>query len=144
MGLIKTAILTGGGIYAVNKLARASENRNNQQSQPYYPPQNWQQDPSYSRGPWGPSGQPGPQWQHGGHHNQQSGSYNSNPQQRQYYGPSGSQQYQERGFKEPPPYYQQQGGNMTHSSGQGSNQNYNRNNSGFRSGGSGNQDCKES
>lgn len=29
MGLIKTAIMTGGGIYAVNKLAKAAEQRNN-------------------------------------------------------------------------------------------------------------------
>jgi hypothetical protein len=33
MGLIKTAIMTGGGIYAVDKIAKASINRNNNQAQ---------------------------------------------------------------------------------------------------------------
>ncbi|PMD25605.1 hypothetical protein NA56DRAFT_641907 [Hyaloscypha hepaticicola] len=33
MGLIKTAIVTGGGIYAVDKIAKASLNRNDNQAQ---------------------------------------------------------------------------------------------------------------
>jgi hypothetical protein len=47
MGLIKTAILTGGGIYAIKKIAKSTENRNNtQQPQPDYPSQN----PNYPQG----------------------------------------------------------------------------------------------
>ncbi|KAL2059415.1 hypothetical protein ABVK25_000708 [Lepraria finkii] len=58
MGLIKTAIMTGGGIYAANKLAKTTErhyeqrpsNNSQQQYGPNYPPQGY----------WGPPlpGQP--------------------------------------------------------------------------------------
>ena len=58
MGLIKTAMMTGGGIYAVNKLAKTTErhyeqrpsNNSQQQYGPNYPPQGY----------WGPPlpGQP--------------------------------------------------------------------------------------
>jgi hypothetical protein len=43
MGIIKTAIMTGGGLYAVNKLAKTTEHRydsrQHQQQQQYYDPQ---------------------------------------------------------------------------------------------------------
>jgi hypothetical protein len=45
MGLIKTAIMTGGGIYAVNKLAKANESRHNNSN--YNP----NRDQSYSPQP---------------------------------------------------------------------------------------------
>jgi annexin A7/11 len=100
MGLIKTAILAGGGIYAVNKLAKASENRHNQQQQqqPYYPPQNPQQNPHYGQGPQG-------QQQNG--YYAQNAQYNGSQQQRQWE-PQGPSQYQDGKGNNPPPYYQQQ------------------------------------
>lgn len=48
MGLIKTAIMTGGGIYAVNKLAKASEARHQNSNQQNYNPS---RDQSYSPQP---------------------------------------------------------------------------------------------
>lgn len=38
MGLIKTAIISGAGIYAINKIAKSAEHRQ-QATAPYYPPQ---------------------------------------------------------------------------------------------------------
>jgi hypothetical protein len=90
MGLIKTAIMTGGGIYAVNKLAKAAENHhNNPQANSY--PQNYQRDANYPPqgywGPYGPQGSPqrGP--------TPPAGYYSDNQEQRQLASPPNSQQY---------------------------------------------------
>jgi hypothetical protein len=55
MGLIKTAIMTGGGIYAVNKLAKASEARHQNSQQSYSRDQSYSpQSQGYHHGPSSP------------------------------------------------------------------------------------------
>lgn len=54
MGLIKTAIMTGGGIYAVNKLVKSADHRYDsraQQQQQYYGPTQGQSNNGYYSGP---------------------------------------------------------------------------------------------
>lgn len=85
MGLIKTAIMTGGGIYAINKLTKATmehrngpppNNNNNNNNQNYRDFPNGDQNYNGNQGYWGPSNQPprGPP---------QSNNYNGNYQQQQ-------------------------------------------------------------
>ena len=82
MGLIRTAIMTGGGVYAISKLSKAAEKRdNNSQSQPSYVPQYGQQNPSYPQSYGGPS------------MHQQSGAYYTDSQQQRQWGP---EQYDQR------------------------------------------------
>lgn len=62
MGLIKTAIMTGGGIYAVKQLAKTAERRhenptNNNNNNRDYPSDNGYQNQGYS-GPPGPPHRP--------------------------------------------------------------------------------------
>lgn len=72
MGLFKTAILTGGGIYAIKKITKSAENRHNtQQPQPDYSRQN----PNYPQEYVGFQGSP----QNGS--SQQGPYYGSNQQQ---------------------------------------------------------------
>ena len=49
MGLIKTAIMSGAGIYAVNKIAKTAEHRHSSHNPNQYPPQTAQ------GGYWGPA-----------------------------------------------------------------------------------------
>jgi hypothetical protein len=100
MGLIKTAMLASGGMYAVNKLAKVAENRHSAQPQSSHAPQNSPQTPNYSQGYWGPQGQ-----QQNGPY-AQNGQYNDSQQQRQW-SPQGSYEYRDRQANNPPPYYQQ-------------------------------------
>lgn len=122
MGLIKTAIMTGGGIYAVNKLAKTVDHRRNspQPNSNQYPRDN-------NQGSWGPPGPP-PQRQtqadnhYYGESTQRAG-YPSNaqgypPQQQQQRGydpadyASDKVAYDEEGWQyrpsSPPPYASQQ------------------------------------
>ncbi|KAI9738044.1 MAG: hypothetical protein M1818_005472 [Claussenomyces sp. TS43310] len=109
MGLIKTAIMTGGGIYAFKKIAKAAENRHsNQQPQPDYPPQHSNYPQRYSEAQR--------LTQHG---SPPQGAYYGQDQQRQW-GPSPKpEQYDQRyargypGDNNPPAYYQQPHGYST-------------------------------
>jgi hypothetical protein len=138
MGLIKTAIMTGGGIYAVNKLAKAAENRHNNSSPSN--PRGYARDHPRDNGYWGPPGRCSPA--------QTDNYYADNQQQRQWYpanqnderylrgysagdygdgkyhSAEGVFEYQERREREsqPPPYPQQQAYGLT-PQGQGYNQN---------------------
>lgn len=101
MGLIKTAILTGGGIYAIKKVIKSAENRHNtEQPQTDYSRQN----PNYLQGCEGFQGSP----QNGS--SQQGPYYVSN--QQQYQGGSSCNQEQSfaRGYtsQNTPPAYSQQ------------------------------------
>ncbi|KFZ17986.1 hypothetical protein V501_01440 [Pseudogymnoascus sp. VKM F-4519 (FW-2642)] len=123
MGLIKTAILTGGGIYAIKKVTKSAENRNKaQQPQPDYSRQN----PNYLQGYEGFQGSP----QNG---SSQQGPYYGGNQQQYRGGPSCNHEQHDQSFARgytsqntPPAYSQQpQGynrGPVDNSS--GSNQNY--------------------
>jgi hypothetical protein len=81
MGLIKTAIMTGGGIYAVKKIAQAAEKR---RESPAPNNQNYSRDGGYSnQGQWGPPGPPprGPPQAdntYGDYQQQQQQSYSNN------------------------------------------------------------------
>lgn len=93
MGLIKTAIMTGGGIYAVNKLAKTVDHRRDspQPSSNQYPRDN-------NQGSWGPPSPP-PQRQPQADNyyygdNAQRGGYPSNAQGY----PPQQQQQQQRGY----------------------------------------------
>jgi hypothetical protein len=100
MGLIKTAILTGGGIYAVNKLAKTAESRHNPPPASY-PRQNY--NPNYlPQGYWGPPPQgypPQGQQQRG-----PDGYYNNQPEAQWGPPPNGLQagQHAFNGNKYPP------------------------------------------
>ncbi|KIN01409.1 hypothetical protein OIDMADRAFT_29079 [Oidiodendron maius Zn] len=88
MGLIKTAILTGGGIYAINKLSKAAEARHNNPPPSNYPPQNF--NPNYPpQGYWGPP--PQGQSPYGQHQRDPDGYYNNQPQGRWGPPPNGPQ-----------------------------------------------------
>lgn len=132
MGLIKTAIMTAGGVYAVKQIARTAETRqsgsgnrdnNYPQDRGYYAPNNY--------GPPGPPPRPDQQQQWNGN----PGSYGNGArgyddydnnydakyveqdsyayqQRRQQYGPPPEQdgyQYQQRRQVGPPPSYAPQG-----------------------------------
>ncbi|KAF2425219.1 hypothetical protein EJ08DRAFT_700449 [Tothia fuscella] len=89
MGLIKTAMLTGGGLYAVNKLAKTAEHRydNNHQQQQQQQQQKQQQQGQGYRG--------GPSESRGQNENYQQQSYSNppiyqdRPQNRDMYEPKG-------------------------------------------------------
>lgn len=97
MGLIKTAILTGGGIYAVNKIAKSAENRHNYPPPQNYPPQNY--NPNYPpQGYWAPPPQgPPPQGQQRGY--PPEGYYNNQPQ-GQWGPPPNGPQYDQRAYND--------------------------------------------
>jgi hypothetical protein len=100
MGLIKTAIMTGGGLYAVNKIAKAAEHRNGnrQQAPPSQAQSSRAQQDSYpqQQGYWGP---PPP----GYHQDQQQGQQSPSRGQQQYI--AASEYEQPQYFSQP----QQQG-----------------------------------
>ncbi|OBT79129.1 hypothetical protein VF21_01726 [Pseudogymnoascus sp. 05NY08] len=104
MGLIKTAILAGGGIYAIKKVTKSAENRQNtQQPQPDYSRQN----PNYSQGYEGFQGSP----QNG---SSQQGPYYGSNQQQYGGGPSCNHEQHDQSFargytgQNTPPAYSQQ------------------------------------
>lgn len=119
MGLIKTAIMTGGGLYAVNKLAKTVESRHNSPSPNN---QNYPRDNGYengNQGYWGPPGQPprGPaqerQWYPANNQNDPSAArgYSSGDYEGdRYQNAETDYQYQSRNRQAlpPPSYYPQQ------------------------------------
>ncbi|PMD46402.1 hypothetical protein L207DRAFT_507317 [Hyaloscypha variabilis F] len=102
MGLIKTAIMTGGGLYAVDKIAKASLNRHDNQVQ-----QHTCQRCGYTNGSpqqsWGPPPRGGPQndYQYGGYQDQRQ--FNPSSENQRQFNPSSENQRQpnfddQRGF----------------------------------------------
>jgi hypothetical protein len=100
MGLIKTAIMTGGGLYAVNKLAKTAEHRyDNRQQTPTQSQSSRNQQESYpqQQGHWGPpppgyyQDQQGPQTQSRGQQQYIAASENEQPQY--YYPPQQQSEY---------------------------------------------------
>jgi len=112
MGLIKTAMMTGGGMYAVNKLAKAAEHRhdnNRQQAPPSQAQGSRTQQDSYpqQQGYWGPPPPGYCQDQQQGRQSQSRGQQQyiaaSEYEQPQYFNPSQQQgQYQDsRSYYQP-------------------------------------------
>ena len=130
MGIIKTAILGGVGVYGIKQLAKSQESRHSGPSPNDYPRDNYNYPPQ-GAGYWGPPGPPPRQ----GPREDYYYSENPNQQQRQWYPAQGqaSNQYargyaadyedekytsqagevvyqaRDRGYNTPPPYGAQQG-----------------------------------
>jgi len=112
MGLIKTAMMTGAGLYAVNKVAKAAERQHSSSNPNNYPRDN----PNGNQAYWGPPHNPPQNANYYGDY-QQSPTAQDNRYPRGYsaennYGDKpaseGNFQYQNRGGAPPPPAYQQQ------------------------------------
>lgn len=129
MGLIKTAMMTGGGIYAVKQLAKTQERRHDAQQNNNYQGQGYPRgDGNPNQGYWGPPGPPGPPPRAYGDYQQDPREWSSNnqyengrypPHTRGNYAPGDYSeekrvyaeddfQYQQRIAGNPPSYYPQQ------------------------------------
>ncbi|PVH69772.1 hypothetical protein DL98DRAFT_541347 [Cadophora sp. DSE1049] len=103
MGLIKTAMMTGAGIYAVKQLAKTAERRDNNQSRNDHNDNRVSRGNGYPNHNWGPPGPPPPrayphQAYSAGNYNDQMGSYNRQDRLNQQ---------GETATGQPPSYYQQ-------------------------------------